>query len=135
MQAKHVTDDEKSNPTEIKLVPGFFCAICLVTFKDKRYLKNHNLYKHSDARPFSCDAPSCDYMAKTRGDLNIHRNIHMEHKDKKFACRLCSFWSQQGFKLKVHMLANHGTDECFCCDTCKETFVIYKEYQKHLATH
>jgi len=55
---------------------------------------------HRD-KTFSCN--KCNFMSKTKSQLNVHLEKHVKVDDNELTCQKCSFVFENVKKLKIHL--------------------------------
>ncbi|KAJ2941868.1 hypothetical protein O0L34_g10682 [Tuta absoluta] len=116
----------KTGPQEL------ICEICAMGgFKYEWYLRDHQLRKHFDERPFSCD--HCGKKFKTKTCVMTH--INRVHSDRRYACPLplCNKAFRQSHHLTCH-LRSHSNEKAFSCRTCQKQFKHPESVREHERT-
>lgn len=122
----NICDAQYKWPTDLyahkDLIHGskqYECNICNKVFKSKRYLNGHirNMHTNEEERNFPCD--HCDYHAKTKGALKIHKQAI--HYGVTYPCNKCLNTYSSSSVLKRHKREVHEREENgnFKCDFCE----------------
>lgn len=90
------------------------CAQCPEAFISQYLLTTHIRTKHSDHRPFSCDA--CGKSFKFATSYNKHLLTHTDIKN--YHCDVCgrSFRQQSAFKVHMNIHTDHRPYKCSVCE-------------------
>ncbi|KAI5632275.1 zinc-finger associated domain (zf-AD) domain-containing protein [Phthorimaea operculella] len=108
------------------------CEICAMGgFKYEWYLRDHQLRKHFDDRPFSCD--NCGKKFKTKTCVMTH--INRVHNERRYVCPLplCNKAFRQSHHLTCH-LRSHSNEKAFSCRTCQKQFKHPESVREHERT-
>ena len=89
------------------------CDICNKTFKDLRYLKNHNQSVHEKLKPFKCDR--CELSFGSLSKLYWHVKI-VHDKVNSCQCKKCGKTFSDFKNLESHNLSFHENIRPFKCD-------------------
>lgn len=114
---------------EEKRFTVFKCNVCEKTFKNKLYLRTHELL-HTDTRPFICS--TCGKAFKTKQYLNAHHTVHNEEKPHK--CTDCSQSFRNAFALKCHERIHTG-EHPYKCTMCDKAFKLKRSLKLHQSVH
>lgn len=77
--------------------------------------------------------PQCPRRFKTKGAMENHFRLHLNHKQHK--CNICGKVYVQQANLKYHMIAAHENRRPFKCGVCHKTFSQPGNLQTHLSIH
>ena len=144
--AKNDSCDQLSNEDPIK--EKFFpkCDICLKTFKQTRYLKDHMLKVHQ-SKIKTCDKIAatkpltiikyCDLCNKAFKNIrNLREHIVVVHSDdRNFKCNfdLCSKSFKRKADLNFHMKSHAAIK--FNCEICGKDFTTSSNLRRHVLIH
>ena len=108
--------------------PDYQCNICEKKFRFKRLYEIHVATDiHDKNGNWHCEI--CGYVAKERGQLNVHRRIVHENK-KLFKCENCPSAYNDRSNLEMH-IANIHDGVKYKCDLCSESFTLKKNVARH----
>lgn len=83
---------------------GFECNYCDETFLNKSTLRRHEVYTHSEARPFGC--ASCGKKFKRKSHLSEHQITHSD--DRPLKCALCHRSFKRRSNFRAHQRQHHS---------------------------
>lgn len=106
----------------------FKCEQC-----NKHFSKQSVLTKHMNSmHTFAC--ASCQNQFATKGELNIHQNIHKREKERPpYPCNQCSETIETVDICEMHV--EEHLKVLYPCPICDETTNSKMEITKHLTTH
>lgn len=109
----------------------FTCNQCEASFTTEVFLRNHVIYKHTDARQYACKI--CKYRGKMKGDLTKHMRIHDDPSKYAYKCYVCTYATTNNQAIRMHMKNHHNTENVYGCThgKCKENFKYLKELKEH----
>ena len=135
------------------------CDVCHIFFKQKKYLRDHQIKEHGHKPEWQCSV--CDLVLCSKYNLTCHMDKHKDTKKHKcpacpasfntraskrrhymykhteerpHQCSLCNFATVEHDKLLIH-LRNHTGESPYKCDTCGMTFKTPISYKRHVVTH
>ena len=120
---------------------NFTCDECPFTVPNRVRLKSHKLSVHSDARPWGCTFPGCNFTAKWQVHLKRHLNTHESNPEvkKPFLCKFinCEYRAARKCSLERHIKANHtsGRSRPFQCTLCSSRFYTKANLNGHIDRH
>lgn len=113
------------------------CGICGGTYVTTNQLKIHHRRKHTDERPFACEAPDCGKRYAERSELNVHRRA--AHSAERLTCEWCETAFATAKYLGQHVAKEHtGEYRFFVCRICEggeRKFVNARLLNAHMAVH
>jgi len=83
------------------------------------------------AATFKCDYEDCNYVGRTKTNLEIHQNTHT----KPFECSYCDKRFGTNEMLTNHELVQHEDPNAFQCHICKKNLTSKKNLKRHIQTH
>ncbi|KAL7011170.1 hypothetical protein ACKWTF_014131 [Chironomus riparius] len=152
---------EETHRTPLDARKSFECPKCHHKFITKQACQNHISMKHEKVVTVSCPVDGCgkgfftrkamlehqrthrdktfgcnkcDFMSKTKSQLNVHLEKHVKIEDNGLGCQKCGIEFGNVKKLKVH-LAFHDGEETFNCGKCDAKFIEKQELSIHYRTH
>ena len=125
----------------------YSCKDCDSKTKQKKRLRDHNLYVHGinqftekyhnteEYKRFKCN--QCYRSYQRRKDLNYHiRTVHESFDgEQRFRCEICDVSFKQKKSLNLHVKWKHGQQEPHVCPKCGKTFDRKDTMKKHLYRH
>ena len=135
------------------------CDVCHIFFKQKKYLREHQIKEHGHKPQWQCSV--CDLVLCSKYNLMCHMDKHKDlkrfkcpactasfntrasqrrhymykHTDERpHQCSLCDFAAVEHDKLLIH-LRNHTGESPYKCETCGMTFKTPISYKRHVVTH
>lgn len=115
------------------------CTECERTYLTAHQLKIHYRRKHTDERPFACEAEGCTKRYAERSELNVH--VQSAHSRTRYACRQCPGTYNSAKYLAQHVAREHTGDYAFfVCHLCERDgvhrqFVNTRLLNAHLAVN
>ena len=119
----------------------FKCASCSYTARVYSNVKRHQLYVHSELKPWECSHPGCHYAAKTKGDLKTHLLLHETSQELRnpFHCTFkgCEYRAANKRRLNCHVKRRHTPDRTrdFPCPICSSRFYDKWDLDAHIRSH
>ncbi|XP_063056000.1 zinc finger protein ZFP2-like isoform X1 [Engraulis encrasicolus] len=108
----------------------YLCRHCPKRFGSHSNRKSHEIFAHTDEKPFEC--PVCRMTFKTKLCLTNHESIHSGLKP--FTCTYCNKAFRQKFQLKMH-IRRHVGDKRHNCSFCDASFVNHSDLKNHQRRH
>lgn len=125
-------------PTSTTSLATFSCDLCHKSYSTRSKLAEHQLYRHSEARPHRC--LQCPKVFKSTSNLKQH--VKCAHERPRFPCPDCpadlkhKVFSESG--LRYHRLtAHHSKNESrplHFCPICAKGFLQATLLRKHLSS-
>ena len=115
----------------IEVVHGekkFYCNHCEAKFTVKGVFMRHVRIKHTSERNFPC--PECEYKAKSKSNLEIHK---YKHGEPSFQCKFCPTKCTNPTTIRLHEMTHTGEKPYACieCDyKCIQSYDLTKHYLK-----
>jgi len=106
------------------------CLKCYKKYRNIKALRSHNKQVHIE-KQFTCDHFNCNYVGKTKYELNRHEASH----DKKFDCNICEKLFSSKSELKNHISIKHEDPDRFKCHVCDKRLNSKQTLRRHLQTH
>eukprot|EP00058_Branchiostoma_floridae_P012352 XP_002597840.1 hypothetical protein BRAFLDRAFT_102868 [Branchiostoma floridae] len=135
-QIKLEADDVEGNQQEANgKATGTFrnlCVICGARYRTKGGLHSHTIYKHSDARPYSCEM--CGATFKVHSKLTRHK-VEKHCDDRPFICLVCGVSFKRKDKLGRHKRTLHSGERPYVCSTCGKAFKRREVLRHHEYKH
>ena len=120
---------------------NFKCDECDFTAPHQSQIKWHKIYRHSDHKPWACNAPGCSFKTKTVRALNVHTQLHEVdvEKRKPYACTFdkCEYRGAQAASLRSHVRSRHtpGRTQDFQCSMCPSKYLSEGILKQHIPLH
>lgn len=109
----------------------FSCKHCGKFFTSYEAMFLHS-QRHSQLRPFACDAPNCNYHSVSENELQRHKIL--QHSELAGTCFMCGkeFSDMRNFKNHVnsHETGMPGVIKCLYRN-CRHTFSSTYDLKKH----
>ena len=113
-----------------KVQESTVCDYCGKFFKQKKNLKEHLQFVHSDVKSFQCQ--SCPAMFKRNSDLTVHRKKNHSVETINFDCKKCAKTFSCHSSLKRHLAEKHDSKfKHVQCSSCSKFFVRTHDFKKH----
>ena len=111
----------------------YSCDQCGKCYGSKSKLLEHQVYRHSDARPHRC--PQCPKEFKSTSNLKQH--VKYAHERPRYPCPDCGdphkVFSESG--LRYHRLTAHCQERSsHCCPVCAKSFLQASLLRKHMSS-
>jgi len=106
------------------------CVKCHKNLRNKTILRQHIRNAHSE-KQFTCDHFNCNYVGKTKPELESHEASH----EKKFDCNICEKLFSNKYQLKSHISIKHEDPDRFKCHVCDKRLNSRPNLRRHLQTH
>jgi len=127
-------------------VRKYVCRVCCVAFKERRHLRAHQRYKHSEATHLfeqtlcqeqlkaKCSQFRCPACAKIFSALsNFRRHIMcMQQVKGSWKCTVCGHLLASKCALKAHTKNAHWKNGKVCCNFCTLDFVNLQVLKRHI---
>ena len=127
------------------------CLKCSQRFREKNNLKRH-MKTHSEVREMTFACPDCDRKFTESAHLRRHRisqhegqrgslmkQIDIELKGKKYACKHCKYVATRTDSLLKHMNKKHTYPNIqnvrLQCKFCPKTFRVAHLLKSHMVSH
>lgn len=111
------------------------CTECGRTFKQRRYLLDHNRKVHNlyaDEGVSICDI--CDQQFENKRLLQIHRQTHPYVEKRKFPCTMCSHSAKCAYDLRRHIETHSIENRSFECPVCHRK-LLPRYANDHMKSH
>ncbi|XP_055687412.1 zinc finger protein Xfin [Lutzomyia longipalpis] len=114
-------------------IMSYRCNICGKQSTRKATWLIH-LRQHTGEKPFHCEFPNCQFMARDPSVLRKHRRRHSQTKPYK--CKHCSYSAIQTEPLKTHIRTKHPEEYMkMKCDQCSFISINNELLQRHMKDH
>ena len=134
-QCNHISTDFTRLETHIRLIHTnqvFSCHLCGLTTRIAGRLQLHIKLMHDNRKPFVCIEQTCDFIAKTKGKLDMH--TRKEHTGEKFLCDQCDFKAWTNANIMHHRRSAHEGVK-FQCNKCNASYTNKKSLRVHYEKH
>lgn len=123
-----VSEKDCKEHTESHIGKNFKCNICSKIFVNEHIMKTHR-NRHEKKTIWLCS--DCGKTFLTKGELEVHSNIHTENK---YECCICEKTFKFKSNLYSHRQAHFGAKQ-FLCMKCGLSFSKSSNLQAHLLRH
>jgi len=112
-------------------ISHYKCPHCDMTCTSPSTLTNHIRYRHTEAKPFSCEF--CDYRGKTQADIKSHLRVHYNEVEIRCPEEDCKFVCRSKITMKQHHNSVHSANSLrYACHLCETRFDRGAYLTKHL---
>ncbi|XP_014243380.1 zinc finger protein 569-like [Cimex lectularius] len=118
----------------------FVCSVCLMTFKQKNQLRNHQAYhlkgSSSDLAPNWVKKRECDQCKKMFSDAKaLKKHVQAVHsKLRPYICQVCGHCSATKDMLRMH-LRQHSGEKPHTCNVCSFSTGDHNTLRRHMLRH
>ncbi|XP_070504656.1 zinc finger protein OZF-like [Chironomus tepperi] len=152
---------EETHRTPLDARKSFECPHCHHKFITKQACQNHISMKHEKVVTVNCPVDGCgkgfftrkamlehqrthrdktfrcnkcNFMSKTKSQLNVHLEKHVKIEDSELGCEKCGIVFGSVKKLRIHMTSHDGEDS-YNCNKCDAKFSEKQELSSHYNMH
>ncbi|MDP0589699.1 MAG: C2H2-type zinc finger protein [Candidatus Endonucleobacter bathymodioli] len=130
----NVSACKKQDDTKHKGDKKYSCDICGVQYIALRSLRDHNMYIHTDQRPYTCKLDGCGKVFRSK-DI-FHRHIRKHTNPDLFCCQKCHKIFSTKQILERHILIHVGNKQHKCpMGECKKEFIEKRSLDAHMKFH